>query len=380
MTLKAFVQRICALGLGVLVGLLASEGLVRAAGRSARVHGDKLRFDRDYGTLLRDSWLHGFETDSALLEVRGQRFKRARPAETERVVFIGDSGTAGTFVPLDASFPLQFAHRLRAAQPQRKVEVLNLAELGMTTVGELELLETKLLALEPDAVVLGLFMANDINFNLGHAALRQASAWRHELGVELRSVSALAQLAYEAALEVSRRNGLWRADPLRESWVPLEMRMVDENGYHILNFPVGEAATYVTPPSAMIEQAFELLGELLQRLRDLSVEHGFRASVVVLPAPSSVAGELTFLWAPDAFAELRRHGVTVARAQLGFDQPARRVRELCAALELTLIDPTDQLAARGLEVFFPANEHLTREGHALVADVLFAARRAVLGD
>ena len=158
------------------------------------------------------------------------------------------------------------------------------------------------------------------------------------------------------------------------------MRMIDENGYHILNFPVGEAATYLVPPSAMMEQAFGLLRELLQRLQELSVQNDFRASVVLIPTPSSLAGDLTFLWSSDAFEELQRQGVAVDGSQLDFDQPTRRVHEICAALELPLIDPTSQLAAHGLEVFFPANEHLTREGHALVADVLYEARRAVLGD
>jgi len=176
------VKKLLALSFGCALALLICELALRVIGYAGDHERERSVFDPRYGTVPRDSWIWSFEIDSArhrAVDLRGQFIPLAKAAGERRVLFVGDSATEGRWSDWEHSFPQQFAARLTAAEPKRQIRVINAGVWGMTTIDEYHLLKDKLLPLAPDVVVIGLFMANDINFNLGHLErrLRTSSAF-----------------------------------------------------------------------------------------------------------------------------------------------------------------------------------------------------------
>ena len=131
--------------------------------------------------------------------------------------------------------------------------------------------------------------------------------------------------------------------------------------------------------SPLIDHAFEVLAEAFRQFRHLGELHGFEFRVVIVPAPSAIAGELRLLHFDDIWADLERWGFRIGPDQLDVHGPTRRVLEICSKLEIVCIDPTGRLQRVGMRAFFPRDEHLTPAGHAAVATTLFDNRGALLG-
>lgn len=92
------------------------------------------------------------------LGYRGAEITRAKPANTVRILCLGDSGTYGQYVDQGHTFPEVLQTLLRAKD--LPVEVINGGVLGTTIVDQLQFLERSMV-LDPDVVLLT-FSENDI--------------------------------------------------------------------------------------------------------------------------------------------------------------------------------------------------------------------------
>jgi lysophospholipase L1-like esterase len=369
--------RALALLLSSCVSLLVIELGLRAFGyRGARERVTRV-FDPKYGTVKPDSWIFGFRIDErrhSAVDLRGQIIPLRKESSELRVLFLGDSATEGAFVSLQQSYPLRFKQLLDARDPKNHVRAINAGVWGMTTIDEYHLLRDKLLPLRPDVVVIGLFMSNDINWNLGHAQQRvryAAPAWLDFA----RTHSALAHFLFLRALELNQRYGLVRGERFGSRLVPAQVGLVDGYGLHMLSYPAGELALYVRKPSALADEAFAVLHDVLAQLRTLGKQRGFETRVLIIPTPSSVAGRLALLHYPDFLTELRAQGISIREQDLDFDLPTRRVVAICEDLRLPCIDATPRFRRLGLAAFFPRDEHPTALGHEALAEALLEARR-----
>ncbi|MCC6996528.1 MAG: SGNH/GDSL hydrolase family protein [Deltaproteobacteria bacterium] len=90
---------------------------------------------------------------------RGARRDVARQPNTFRVLAIGDSFTYGEGVKDPDTMPAQLEKALQARHPELAVEVINLAQPGINTEVEINILR-KHLDFQPDVVVLG-YVLND---------------------------------------------------------------------------------------------------------------------------------------------------------------------------------------------------------------------------
>jgi hypothetical protein len=361
------VKKLLALAFGCVLAGLVCELALRVVGYAGDHERKRSVFDARYGTVPRDSWIWSFQIDPAkhqAVDLRGELIPLAKPAGEKRVLFVGDSATEGALVGLESSFPAQFAARLRAADPKQALQVINAGVWGMTTIDEFHLLNDKLLPLKPDVVVIGLFMANDINFNLGHQErqLRATSAFE-----TLRSHSALVHFVSLRLLALGAKSR-----PAAAAWVPLPARLRDQRGLHMLSYPEGELATYVVPQSREIDHAYEVLEKVFADFLALGRERGFTVRVLLVPSPSRVLGKLAVLHYPNLLAELRERGVEIDPGAIDVDEPTRRVLAVCARLNLTCMDPTLRFQRLGARAFFPTDEHPTIEGHRELAAELFA--------
>lgn len=376
MPAKALLLRLASLLVGVVLALGIAESLLRGIGYSGERERSDRVFDPKWGTVPKDSWIFDFEVDperQTTVTIRDQIVPiRKEPGET-RIVFIGDSGTEGSFVPPHQSFPFQFERLLDKKRPDNQVRVINAGVFGMTTIDEYHFLKDKLLPLEPEIVILGLFMSNDINFNLGHGEWRIDRKGPPVVIEALRTRSALAHFLYLKALLLNDRYKLFRvADPGEESPIPVELGLIDSYGFHMLSYPAGEVATYMKESSRLIDHAFEVLREVFQQFQLLASQHDFEMQVILLPSPSSVLGRLTLQHFPDIIGDLHRQGVEVEESEMDFMKPTRRVLEICDALDLICIDPTQRLRWFGLRAFLRKDEHLSGIGHEALARELLA--------
>ena len=363
---------------GVLVGALLCELLLRITGYAGAREWHGARFDPRYGTVRADSWVFDPEPGPGVetLRLRGEDIALAKPPGETRVLFIGDSGTEGAKVRRGEAFPERFEALLARELAGADVRALNAGAWGLTTIGEYHLLEERLLALEPDVVVLGLFMSNDINFNLGHGSWPGVQTGSGGIA-SLRQRSALVHFLFLQALSLNARYR-WIGPGTLETWLPPELTLIDAHGFHMLSYPAGEVATYMKEPSPLVDAAFELLGRVFTRFQELETRHGFRFGVLLIPTPSAVAGELTLLHYPDIYEQLRSVGIQIQAADLDFDLPTRRVLSICRQLELLCLDPTPRMRAIGMTVFFPDDEHPTARGHGALARELLDARDRLL--
>lgn len=347
---------------GLVVGLSLAEVVCRTAG----VAPGRCVFPSRYGTLNEESWLHGFEVpeDADAVRIRDQVVPLDPAPGEVRVLFLGDSGTVGTGVAPSEAYPRQLERRLEASVPEGSVRVINAGAVGMTPVGEYYLLRDELIDLEPDHVVLGLYLGNDINFNLGHQEWRQARArgpvpW-------LANRSALAWILRRFALERSVSVEPWRVH------AAIPRTLIDENGLHMLSYPGGEIATYVQPPSRLVDRAFRLLRSVLRAFVDLGERNGFTFSVVLVPTPSSVRGDLRQPKFPDMLAQLAEQGIAIEEARLDVVAPTERVDRICSDLEIVCVDPTQRMRDLDAAVFLAGDPHPNVAGHRCMANELLA--------
>ena len=360
----------------VALGTVLAIALLELGLRIAGYDGDRERtaraFDARYGDVPKDSWIFDFAIDSAThhtVDLRGQVVPVRKPERETRVLFIGDSATEGAFVELEQSYPLRFEARMKERHARSPIRAINAGVWGMTTIDALRLLEDKLLPLSPDAVVLGLFMANDINFNLAHGrrALRyNAPHWADAL----REHSALAHFAFLRLLALNQRYRFASAESLGASWLDERLTLVDGYGFHMLSYPAGEVALYMKKPSKLVDEAFLVLRDALRRLQQLGVRRGFALRVLLIPTPSSVRGSLAILHHPDILYQLRQQGIAVTQDDLDFAGPTRRVLALCEELALDCVDATPHFKRIGMQAFFADDEHPTVAGHEALAEAL----------
>ena len=365
---------------GGCVGLVLLEIGLRVLGYAGAEERAQRRFDPRYGEVNADSWIFDFAIDPVrhrAVDLRGQLIPLAKPPGEQRVLFIGDSATEGAFVTLAQSYPRRFQQLLAARVPDTNVRAINAGVWGMTTLDELHLLRTKLLPLAPDAVVVGLFMANDINFNLAHRQRRFRSA---APAVDfMRQHSALAHVLYLQLLAFNQRrrllrvNGAGEGDGLDGRWVDARIGLVDGYGLHMLSYPAGELALYMRKPSRLADEAFAVLESAFIQLQALGRAHGFVPRVLLIPSPSSVLDRLAILHHPRILDELQAQGVHVQERDLDFGLPLRRVLATCERLELACVDPTPELRRLGRAAFFPSDEHPTAAGHDALARALLRA-------
>jgi lysophospholipase L1-like esterase len=372
--LKALASRLLALSLGLAVAVLMGEMVVRALGYEGQQERASRSFDRKYGAVPADSWIFNFNIDQArhsAVELRGRQIPLRKAANERRVLFLGDSATFGAFVPTEQAYPERTQALLQAAQPEANVRTINAGVWGMTTIDEYHLLHDKLLPLAPDVVVVGLFMANDLNFNLGHGRKRlqeQGPSWFDAA----RTHSALAHFVFLRLLALNQRLRFSVAGSESSRFMDERISLIDAHGLHMLSYPAGELALYLRGPNPLADEAYAVLHDVLLLLRTLGERQGFALHVLLIPTPSSVAGRLAILAHPGILVELRQQGVNIDPRDLDFGQPTRRVLQVCAQLQVPCTDAGPEFKRLGLRAFFPHDEHPTVAGHEALARALVA--------
>lgn len=103
-----------------------------------------------------------FKVDYSIndLGLRNERLDVAKPENTKRFLFVGDSFTYGTGVNLSDSFPKQFENVINSEKKDKIVQVINAGVPGYGLILEDLYLRFKGINLKPDVVVVNLSMTD----------------------------------------------------------------------------------------------------------------------------------------------------------------------------------------------------------------------------
>ena len=337
--------------------LVALELALRVFGYEGSAFRETHRSDFRFGDVPSQSWaLKEPRPSDPEIEVNWEKIPIVKPQGEIRILFIGDSGTYGTHVSSEQIFSTLVGHELKKRLPGQKIHVVNAAVPGMATVNEYVLLRDRLLALKPDVVVLGVFMANDLNFNLKYERLLEEGEARE--GAFSHLVSALRP-----------RSALVDFTFLRWEMVRYKMRWgTTSSGLYPFSYPEGEIATYESPPSAPVERAFSVMERVLGHMSALAKERHFRLLPLLIPTTSRLASKIELQSFPWISSSLTSRGILNASLHLDFEQPTRRVLEICSSLPLTCIDPVAKLKGLGQGAFNPKDDHLSPSAHQAVSE------------
>jgi lysophospholipase L1-like esterase len=120
---------------------------------------------------------HGFRDRERTLE---------KPPDTYRIALLGDSSVFGHGVALEDSLPAKLERRFTELEPAPRVEVFNCGVYGYNTRQELALLRKRVIAFEPDLVVV-LFNYNDVTpRDPAHIGRPAEARWITRLGLPIR--------------------------------------------------------------------------------------------------------------------------------------------------------------------------------------------------
>mgnify|MGYP005845191853 CR=1 FL=1 len=163
-------RRVAARALALLLGLLLVEGLLRLAQVAYPAFDRPTPGLRRWGIPDAEGWAVGESRTWVKLNVQGARdvdHEIAKPANTLRIVVVGDSYTDAFEVEREESFPAVAERRLAAcpALAGRSVETINLGRRGYGTTEELLALRRFGFAYDPDWVVLAFLTGNDFRNN-----------------------------------------------------------------------------------------------------------------------------------------------------------------------------------------------------------------------
>ncbi len=303
-----------------------------------------------------------------------------KPPGTCRILLLGDSQTEG-IVNNAESYAARLEHleneRDASARP---VEVLNAAVSGYSPLLEYLWLRERGVRLQPDAIIVALYVGNDI------AELRM----RHEDfgGFGPRFTIPLLARGDEgwrieppgADLDPFARVDWWLQSRLRSYTLArrVVVRPAQEVGdatAHVASECAGclqtmwQAAVAGGDP-AQLDEGFAQLDYLLQRFHTAAVDLGVPLLVVVIPTKIEVEGATVAASIEQAAATLGLHYDAAA-----FDDAVReRMLELAAHNGLQAVDLLPALRAaanaHGRELYWNVDWHLNPEGHQVIAEQL----------
>ena len=273
-----------------------------------------------------------------------------------RIVSLGDSFAFGLGVEHDRTYAKVLEGLLRDGDRGRRAEVINAGVPGYGTAHQYFFLRDKMLAYEPDLVIVGFYVGNDLFDNLefedavwhvderGYLVRRGGTATGGEGNSGLALVKAWLRRHLHAYHFVA-----WKLQDLRLArgrWTPAVARVL---------------GPYLMTPPPEVAQGWARTRQWLRDTKALLDARDVRLLVAVIPFEFQVN---TGAWAARFFRE--RAG------EYALDRPQHLLQSLCAEERLQCLDllPALRVHARaGAQLYFREG-HWTEEGHRVAATLL----------
>ena len=310
-----------------------------------------------------------------------------KPADTYRMIMLGDSFVASLQTPLTQTFVKETEDhfRQRSVQPGYRIEVLNAGTGGYGTDQELRWFRKDGVRYAPDCVVLIIFLGNDIadnDFELWYLNtpltppkpfFRLAQGTLYDAGFS----GAPSELSGDQEVSVlSLRRFLQRYSYTFTMTSAMLARLEGKPAFQTALTWLGRggaANTYnhsydifaATPPPAW-ERAWAITEALILALRDEVEASGAEFRVVLLPHPVQVQRDW---WAA-------RLSLYPAMAQIQWDllQPNAHLANFFEAHRIAYLDVYPELAGyvkrTGAYLYYRSDGHFTPEGNQIVGQAI----------
>lgn len=269
----------------------------------------------------------------------------------KRIVILGDSLVLSVQVPLDQTFGEQLERRLNtsaadAPAPRPRYRVINAGVQGYGPVEELLFFKNVIRPLQPDVVLVTVFVGND-----AEEAVTSQPKLTHRAGAEALRTSIATRLRRTVrrsmVLQVLRLRVVAATDRFR--------------GFR--GAPEPPLQSYAASPAPRIPQGMTLARDAIVQIAGEAQAAGARTAIVLMPARFQV---------DDADYGRLREAVAQAGGELLRDAATERFAAELSSLKLPMTDllPPLRQAPPGPDLFFQHNVHLTPRGHTIVADHL----------
>jgi lysophospholipase L1-like esterase len=365
------VRRAAAVLLGLAVGLLLAEGLVRVA--SERLLGlshPAVRFDPELGWVQRtgETGVRRNEADREVAIV-GSPLGIREPSRAydftrgDTVLVLGDSFTAGTQVPFDETWAARLQERLRRRFPA--AQVVNAGVDRFDLAQEYRLARRLWTKVRPRHLVLGLYLGNDlVDYDIAAGARPpwQPSGPR----TWIRESSYLYHFVAGALAQRRRETEAHDTGPSAVAgWSPRSVPgfaalRPDQQDRLRGQFAAGDVLP-VLRGGEESDRRLAATEHVLDAFHELAEERAVGLTVVLLPMKQEVLPEQRREW-------MDLHHLT----EMDVARPHRRIAAWAARTGVALVDVTDALRAEPAPdaLFWKVDLHMTPRGHALVAEVL----------
>ena len=290
--------------------------------------------------------------------VRGPEIPPKSPGEV-RIAILGDSMTFAVQVPQADTFAQRMENDLGAADPWRPFRVINGGVQGYGPVEELMFYRAVIRPLQPDVVLVMVFVANDAVEAVDSAGRLDES----RPSVERAQAETTNMVRRTVRRSMVLQTVKLRVDEVRDWLRPSEAPTVSR-----------PLSTYIPQVPDEIARGLALTCDVIGRLRDEGAKDGTRVGIVLVPARFQLNDE--------DYGHLSRT-VAAAGQQLLRDKATERFAEALAPLGLPMLDLLPVLRAQPdpAGLFFTQNVHFTVRGHAVVAEALarFVLESGLLG-
>ncbi len=262
-----------------------------------------------------------------------------------RIAVLGDSLVLSVQVPLAETFCERLEAKLNAAGGPTRWRVINAGVQGYGPVQAWFLFDKVIATLEPDVVLVTIFVGNDA------IEADDTEAWL-DAGRPLQA----------PVSEVSRWRELARSSVVlqivRLRWELLRSRLRSAA-------PERPLTTYLSDPPPEVANGVAVTRRAVEKIAGRAAASGARTGVVLMPARFQT---------DDADYGRLRATVAAAGGELLRQAATERFRDGLRGLGLPMIDLLPVLAREPdrHELFFQRNVHLTRRGHDVVAGALLA--------
>jgi GDSL-like Lipase/Acylhydrolase family len=304
--------------------------------------------------------------------LRGAELPTSKPAALRRVLALGDSFTFGDAVEAEEAWPAQLERRLDRAVGPLRWQVINAGIPGHGTGQELLLARMLQERVEPDVVVLGFTVVNDLLDNL---CIEEAS-YTPKTGVpcfvldgERLRVIAPATVPPAQARRPRLRVVDFVAGEARRATLgnPRLLALAGRAGLPVdLPYVPATIASWYDPRYA--EPGWRLTRRLLLEVREEFRSRHVPTVVLLIPAALQVD--------PGLQAALRALGAGRPAVGEFLDDPARPQRlvtDFCRSAALDCVDALPalrDLTGRGTKTYYSIDNHWTPAAHAAAADLV----------
>ena len=353
------VRRLCVLAAVIALQFVCFEAGLRLWGSSEAAPSFQSLFLRDPevgfrlkpGARIRFSTPE-FDTQIAVNNVglRDDEDLGPKTFEERRIVILGDSLVLSVQVPQAAAFPEVLERRLNGRTPSEPYRVLNAGVQGYGPVQELLWFKRLGATLEPDLVIVTIFVGNDAEeAYASRAALSQSERsstdkLRNTLTTNLRRFvrqSMVLQIIRTRITAVTNR---------------LQIRTAVPEPPH---------QSYAAHPSPWVDDGFAMAINCVREIAAHARTLGAQTAVILMPARFQIV---------DADYERLRRVVADSGGELVRDAATARFAAALADVDLPWLDllPVLRNAEPKSGLFFERNIHLTPRGHEVVAAAIEA--------